>query len=114
MSDTEEKNSIIFRLVMMVFILVLGIGVIWFSAYQVSNSVLENTKEITLEKNSCEITSRLITILEHPPIGINIDESKKLLQEYYKEMDCVNPNSIYWRGEDWSYENQTDYRIIIK
>ena len=68
----------------------------------------DHLDQITLDMISCEIIDNTLYLN-----SMSVDRNKKVdsvMLNLWFEGNCENPDSPYWRGEDWSPSKPTDVK----
>ena len=68
----------------------------------------ERLDQITLDMVSCEIIDKTLYLN-----SMSVDRNKKVdavMLDLWFEGNCENPDSPYWRGEDWNPNNPVNVK----
>ena len=90
-----KKKLIILYLLSIPFIIY---GVIEY--FERQSNLEDHLDQVTLDMVSCEIIDKTLYLN-----SMSVDRNKKVdavMLELWFEGNCENPDSPYWRGEDWS------------
>lgn len=95
---STKRKLIILYLLSIPFIIY---GVIEYFEHQ--SNLEDSLDNVTLDMVSCEIIDKTLYLN-----SMSVDRNKKMeavMLDLWFEGNCENPDSPYWRGEDWSPSN---------